>query len=270
MLRDVRKQYGSQAVIHGVSLELGHRELIVFVGPSGCGKSTLLRMIAGLEQLGGGESLIGGRRVNETPAGERGIAVVFQNRALYPHMTAADNMALGLRDFGTPRAEINERVATAAKTLQGDAALPGVAAIPRARPPHLPRGRCAHDALDSFTRRRRTPTLSWRSRTTPVSRRVARLCGNVRQPDDVLVHLLAGLKAESRPRAGEEGLAGTKHDWVQVDSILINETEVRQASRQLRAYNVKLSIKLRLQLADRRLDVVRDKGGVGADGLQRA
>jgi multiple sugar transport system ATP-binding protein len=118
MLRDVRKRYGAQTVIHDVSLDLRHREFIVFVGPSGCGKSTLLRMIAGLEQISGGELLIGGRRVNDTPPGDRGVAMVFQNYALYPHMTAAENMAFGLRNIGTPRAEITERVAHAAKTLQ--------------------------------------------------------------------------------------------------------------------------------------------------------
>jgi multiple sugar transport system ATP-binding protein len=117
-LRDVRKRYGSAAVIHEVSLELKHREFVVFVGPSGCGKSTLLRMIAGLEQITGGEILIGGRRVNDTPPGDRGVAMVFQNYALYPHMTVAENMAFGLRNIGTPRAEISERVTTAAKTLQ--------------------------------------------------------------------------------------------------------------------------------------------------------
>jgi ABC-type sugar transport system ATPase subunit len=118
LLRDVQKRYGSQAVIHGVSLELRHREFIVFVGPSGCGKSTLLRMVAGLEGISGGDILIGGRRVNDTPPGDRGVAMVFQNYALYPHMTAAENMAFGLRNIGTPRAEIAERVASAAKTLQ--------------------------------------------------------------------------------------------------------------------------------------------------------
>jgi multiple sugar transport system ATP-binding protein len=118
LLRDVQKRYGSQAVIHGVSLELRHREFIVFVGPSGCGKSTLLRMIAGLERISSGDILIGGRRVNETPPGDRGVAMVFQNYALYPHMTAAENMAFGLRNIGTPRAEISERVTSAAKTLQ--------------------------------------------------------------------------------------------------------------------------------------------------------
>ncbi|MFL5358227.1 ABC transporter ATP-binding protein [Archangium sp.] len=118
LLRDVQKRYGSQSVIHGVSLELKHREFIVFVGPSGCGKSTLLRMVAGLERITGGEILIGGRRVNDTPPGDRGVAMVFQNYALYPHMTAAENMAFGLRNIGTPRAEISERVNAAAKTLQ--------------------------------------------------------------------------------------------------------------------------------------------------------
>jgi multiple sugar transport system ATP-binding protein len=117
-LRDVQKRYGSQSVIHGVSLELKHREFIVFVGPSGCGKSTLLRMVAGLEQITSGEILIGGRRVNDTPPGDRGVSMVFQNYALYPHMTAAENMAFGLRNIGTPSAEISERVNTAAKTLQ--------------------------------------------------------------------------------------------------------------------------------------------------------
>ncbi|WP_225408426.1 ABC transporter ATP-binding protein [Stigmatella hybrida] len=118
LLRDLRKRYGSSEVVHGVSLELKHREFIVFVGPSGCGKSTLLRMIAGLEEISGGELFIGGRQVNGTPPGERGVAMVFQNYALYPHMTAAGNMAFGLRNIGTPRAEIAARVATAAKTLQ--------------------------------------------------------------------------------------------------------------------------------------------------------
>src|SRR4051794_12790273 len=99
---------------------------------------------------------------------------------------------------------------------------------------------------------------------------VARLSRNVDQFNHVLVHSLCASKAEWRPGAGEEGFAGTKHDWVKVDSILINKTEVRQASRQVRACNVNLSIKLSLQLADCRLEVVRDKGGVGADGLQRS
>jgi multiple sugar transport system ATP-binding protein len=118
LLRDIRKRYGSTEVIHGVSLELKHREFIVFVGPSGCGKTTLLRMIAGLETISGGELLIGGRLSNDTPPGERGIAMVFQNYALYPHMTAAENMAFGLRNIGTPRDEIANRVSAAAKTLQ--------------------------------------------------------------------------------------------------------------------------------------------------------
>jgi multiple sugar transport system ATP-binding protein len=118
LLRDIRKRYGSTEVIHGVSLELKHREFIVFVGPSGCGKTTLLRMIAGLEEISGGELLIGGQRANDTAPGERGIAMVFQNYALYPHMTAAENMAFGLRNIGTPREEIANRVSAAAKTLQ--------------------------------------------------------------------------------------------------------------------------------------------------------
>ena len=93
-LRDVRKSYAGTAVIHGVSCEITDGELIVVVGPSGCGKSTLLRMVAGLEEITGGEIAIGGRVVNNVAPKERNIAMVFQNYALYPHMTVRDNMAL--------------------------------------------------------------------------------------------------------------------------------------------------------------------------------
>ncbi|MFL4995433.1 MAG: ATP-binding cassette domain-containing protein, partial [Microvirga sp.] len=92
-IRSVKKSYGSAQVIHGVSINIQDGEFVILVGPSGCGKSTLLRMIAGLENISGGELRIGPRVVNDVPPKERDIAMVFQNYALYPHMTVADNMA---------------------------------------------------------------------------------------------------------------------------------------------------------------------------------
>ena len=117
-LRGIRKSYGALEVIHGVDLEIAEGEFVVFVGPSGCGKSTLLRMIAGLEPISGGEVSIGGKVVNAIPSSKRGIAMVFQSYALYPHMTVFDNMAFGLRLLKTPKAEMNERVRAAARILQ--------------------------------------------------------------------------------------------------------------------------------------------------------
>ena len=117
-LRHVAKRYGTVQVIQGASLDIGRGEFVVFVGPSGCGKSTLLRMIAGLEEISGGDVTIDGRRVNEVPARERGVAMVFQNYALYPHMTVAENMSFGLQNIGTPKSEIESRVAQAAEILQ--------------------------------------------------------------------------------------------------------------------------------------------------------
>jgi lactose/L-arabinose transport system ATP-binding protein len=117
-LQEVRKAFGNVDVIHGVDLEIEHGEFTVFVGPSGCGKSTLLRMIAGLEECTGGELRIGGERVNEVEPSERGVAMVFQSYALYPHMTVRENMGFGLRMTGTPKAEIDQRVKAAADILQ--------------------------------------------------------------------------------------------------------------------------------------------------------
>src|SRR3954465_8687649 len=95
-LNDVRKRFGSTEVVHGVDIAVEDGEFCVLVGPSGCGKSTLLRMIAGLENISGGEILIGGRVVNQVHPKERDIAMVFQNYALYPHMTVAENMGFSL------------------------------------------------------------------------------------------------------------------------------------------------------------------------------
>ncbi len=117
-LREVSKRYGSVSVIHGASLDIADGEFVVFVGPSGCGKSTLLRMIAGLEGITGGHLAIDGREVNDVAARDRGVAMVFQTYALYPHMTVAENMSFGLSNIGTPRAEIDRRVGEAAEILQ--------------------------------------------------------------------------------------------------------------------------------------------------------
>src|ERR1700730_4806291 len=116
-IRDVRKAFGAMEVIHGVSVLIGDGEFVVLVGPSGCGKSTLLRMIAGLENITTGEISIGERVVNHVPPKERDIAMVFQNYALYPHMTVADNMSFSLKLRRAPAAEIESPGRRAADTL---------------------------------------------------------------------------------------------------------------------------------------------------------
>lgn len=117
-LKDVRMTYGTVEAIKGVSLDIMDGEFVVLVGPSGCGKSTLLRMIAGLESITGGDILIGTRRVNDVEPAKRDIAMVFQNYALYPHMSVRQNLAYGLKNRNTPAAEIDRRIATAARTLE--------------------------------------------------------------------------------------------------------------------------------------------------------
>jgi lactose/L-arabinose transport system ATP-binding protein len=116
-LRGITKSYGAVGVIKGVDLDIAPKEFVVFVGPSGCGKSTLLRMIAGLEEITGGDLLIGGKRMNDTDAAHRGIAMVFQSYALYPHMTVRENMGFALKFAGLPKDKIEARVNAAAKTL---------------------------------------------------------------------------------------------------------------------------------------------------------
>jgi lactose/L-arabinose transport system ATP-binding protein len=116
-LRNVRKTYGSLEVIKGVSLDVEPKEFVVFVGPSGCGKSTLLRMIAGLEEITAGDLEIGGSRMNDVDPSKRGIAMVFQSYALYPHLTVRENMGFALRFAGVPKDEITKQVDDAARTL---------------------------------------------------------------------------------------------------------------------------------------------------------
>lgn len=117
-LTGIRKSYGALEILHGIDLDIRSGEFIVFVGPSGCGKSTLLRTIAGLERISGGTLEIDGMVVNDVPPSQRGIAMVFQTYALYPHMTVYDNMAFGLRLSKASKKEVDERVRSAAAILQ--------------------------------------------------------------------------------------------------------------------------------------------------------
>jgi multiple sugar transport system ATP-binding protein len=117
-VKGVRRSFDALEVIKGVDLTVKDREFVVFVGPSGCGKSTLLRMIAGLEEITSGDVLIDGERVNDVPPDARGLAMVFQSYALYPHMSVGDNMGFALRLAGVARAERSAKVLSAAKILQ--------------------------------------------------------------------------------------------------------------------------------------------------------
>ena len=117
-LRNTFKKYGEVQVIHGVDLDIEDGEFCVFVGPSGCGKSTLLRMIAGLEETTAGDIQIGTRNVTQADPADRGVAMVFQTYALYPHMTVAENMGFGLKMTGHPKSEIQSKVAEASRILK--------------------------------------------------------------------------------------------------------------------------------------------------------
>ena len=117
-LRNIRKSYDDNEVIKGIDLDIDDKEFVVFVGPSGCGKSTLLRMIAGLEDITAGELQVDGERMNDIPPDQRGLAMVFQTYALYPHMTVAENMSFSLRLAGASKAQRRERAREVAHTLQ--------------------------------------------------------------------------------------------------------------------------------------------------------
>ena len=117
-LKGVQKSFGSTPVLNHIELALESREFIAFLGPSGSGKSTLLRIIAGLERADAGEIWLDGRRIDALAPGERGVAMVFQSYALYPHMTVHENMAFGLRNARVPKDEINRRITEAAKVLE--------------------------------------------------------------------------------------------------------------------------------------------------------
>jgi multiple sugar transport system ATP-binding protein len=117
ILKELEKIYGDKPAVRSIDLDIAHNEFVVLVGPSGCGKSTTLRMIAGLEEITSGEIIIGERRINDVPPKDRDIAMVFQNYALYPHMTVFDNMSFGLKLRRTPKNEIEQRVRNAAEIL---------------------------------------------------------------------------------------------------------------------------------------------------------
>ncbi|CDI02863.1 bifunctional: maltose transport protein (ABC superfamily, atp_bind) (N-terminal); phenotypic repressor of mal operon (C-terminal) [Candidatus Competibacter denitrificans Run_A_D11] len=120
VLRNIKKSFGPVDIIKGVDIDINDKEFVVFVGPSGCGKSTLLRMIAGLESISDGELSIDGKRVNDLSPADRGIAMVFQTYALYPHMTVRDNMGFSLKLAKVPKAEIDRKVNEAARILKLD------------------------------------------------------------------------------------------------------------------------------------------------------
>ncbi len=122
-LNQINKHYAGVKVITDLNLDIAQGEFLVFLGPSGCGKSTLLRMVAGLEPVTSGGIVIDGRDVTELPPGQRGVAMVFQHYALYPHMTVYDNMAFGMRNIGMAKAEIDQRIQDAARMLELDALL---------------------------------------------------------------------------------------------------------------------------------------------------
>lgn len=117
-LNNITKRFGDTEVIKGIDLEVNDREFVVFVGPSGCGKSTLMRMIAGLESASDGDILIDGQRINDVGPADRGLAMVFQSYALYPHMTVEGNMGFSMRLAGVPKEERRAKVLEAAKILQ--------------------------------------------------------------------------------------------------------------------------------------------------------
>jgi ABC-type sugar transport system ATPase subunit len=117
-LNNVSKSFGATKVIHGVDLAVKDREFVVFVGPSGCGKSTLLRIIAGLEKVTSGEVVLEGKNVNNVAAADRGLAMVFQSYALYPHMSVRQNLSFGLENTKTPKEEVAARVAEIARMLR--------------------------------------------------------------------------------------------------------------------------------------------------------
>ncbi len=119
-LKNVKKSWGAMDILHGIDLEIGDGEFVVFVGPSGCGKSSLLRLICGLDDVTSGTIAIDGDIVNDVPPAKRGIAMVFQSYALYPHMSVAENMGYSLKLAGTDKAEINQRVREAATVLRLD------------------------------------------------------------------------------------------------------------------------------------------------------
>ncbi len=218
-LKSVRKRFGHHEVIHGVDLKIEDREFVAFVGPSGSGKSTLLRMIAGLESISEGEVLIDGQPVQDVPPARRGLAMVFQSYALYPHMTVAENMSFSLKLAGVPPAEREEKVRAVARVLDME------------------------DLLD-----RKPHALSGGQ-----SQRVALGRAMVRQPkafllDEPLSNLDAALQAQMRlelvrlRRELNTTMIYVTHDQVEAMTmadriVVLNEGRVEQVGSPLELYN---------------------------------
>ena len=204
-LRHVRKAYGSVEILHGIDLDIKSGEFIVFVGPSGCGKSTLLRTIAGLEEITSGTLQIDGEMVNDVPPSKRGIAMVFQSYALYPHMTVYDNMAFGMKIAREPKAEIERRV----RAGGGDPAAhqvsrpPAQGAVGRPAPArrHRPRDRAQPEGLPV----RRAAVQPRRGAARRDAHRDRQAQGEHGQHDDDLRHPRPGRGDDAgRPHRGAE------------------------------------------------------------------
>src|ERR671928_1061509 len=161
----IAKKYGEVAAVNDLNIQIRDQEFLVLVGPSGCGKSTALRMIAGLEEISGGDLYIGDRRVNDVAPKDRDIAMVFQSYALYPHMSVYDNLAFGLKLRKTPKAEIDRRVKEAADLL-------GLQNLLQRKPKQLSGGQRQRVALGrAIVREPAGPGASWGRRSSSGGRR---------------------------------------------------------------------------------------------------
>ena len=205
-LTDVRKIYaGGVEAIKGVSLSIGDGEFCVLVGPSGCGKSTLLRMIAGLETTTAGQIDIGGQIVNEIEPAKRDIAMVFQNYALYPHMSVYNNMAYGLRNRGMSEAEIKTRVSEAAQILEIGALARSQAAAAVRRPAPARRHGPRHRAASKGVPVRRAAVESRRQAAHRDARRNPQIAAAAQDHVDL---------CHPRPARGDDaGRYPRRHEW---------------------------------------------------------
>ena len=176
LLKSLKKSFGDLVIIPGLDLEIRDGEFMVLVGPSGCGKSTLLRCIAGLEEITAGELYIGGVLVNDVPPAKRGIAMVFQSYALYPHMTVAENMGFGLKLAGFSKAEIKAAVDRAAQILQIEHLLERRAQGALRRPAPARRDRPRHRAQARGVPVRRAAVQPRRRAARADARRARRAC----------------------------------------------------------------------------------------------
>ena len=176
ILKDLAKKFDEVVAVRDVNLQIKDKEFMVLVGPSGCGKSTTLRMIAGLEEISSGEIYIGERLVNDLPPKDRDIAMVFQNYALYPHMTVYDNMAFGLKMRKFPKAEIETRVREAAQMLGIQELLDPQAPPALGRSAAAGRRRARHRAAPAGVPLRRAPVKPGRQAPRPDARRAQSAC----------------------------------------------------------------------------------------------